>query len=96
MRTRLRRATMADLEQLQVVSVLTFFNSYKSDADVLDMAIYTQHELNLSHLKNELADEDNEFYLIEDLDEHVILAYTKLTRTPEFEEASGPKMAMNC
>ncbi|WP_283146888.1 hypothetical protein [Ligilactobacillus saerimneri] len=43
MRTRLRRATMADLEQLQVVSVLTFFNSYKSDADVLDMAIYTQH-----------------------------------------------------
>lgn len=27
MRTRLRRATIADLEQLQVVSVLTFFNS---------------------------------------------------------------------
>lgn len=54
MNIRIRKATPADLQKLQVVMALTFFNSYKGDADVMDMAIYTQHDLALDKVKAEM------------------------------------------
>lgn len=85
MNIRIRKATPADLQKLQVVMALTFFNSYKGDADVMDMAIYTQHDLALDKIKAEMETSGNEFYVLEDLDEDVILAYTHLVQCAEFE-----------
>ena len=85
----IRKLDITDLENLQKISILTFRETFEEVNSEEDMQKYLDENLSLERLKNELENQNSEFYFAENNGE--ILGYLKLN----FKDAQTEKVEEN-
>ena len=85
----IRKLDITDLENLQKISITTFRETFEEVNSEEDMQKYLDENLSLERLKNELENQNSEFYFAENNDE--ILGYLKLN----FKDAQTEKLEEN-
>lgn len=72
----IRKLDITDLENLQKISILTFRETFEEVNTKEDMQKYLDENLSLERLKNELENQNSEFYFAEN--DKLILGYLKI------------------
>ena len=85
----IRKLDITDLENLQKISITTFRETFEEVNSEEDMQKYLDENLSLERLKNELENQNSEFYFAENNGE--ILGYLKLN----FKDAQTEKLEEN-
>ena len=85
----IRKLDITDLENLQKISITTFRETFEEVNSEEDMQKYLDENLSLERLKNELENQNSEFYFAENNGE--ILGYLKLN----FKDAQTEKVEEN-
>ena len=85
----IRKLDITDLENLQKISIITFRETFEEVNSEEDMQKYLDENLSLERLKNELENQNSEFYFAENNGE--ILGYLKLN----FKDAQTEKVEEN-
>ena len=74
--TKLRKLTIADVDQLQEIGIRTFSDTFSSGNTEEDMKQYLESEFSIDKLKTELVDKNSEFYFVEL--ENKVIGYLKV------------------
>lgn len=72
----IRKARLNDLEQLQGIGKQTFIETFSSENSEENMKAYLESRFSAEKLKNELADENSEFYFA--FSKEQVVGYLKL------------------
>lgn len=74
------KCTLAELEQLQKLSLTTFVDAFGAKNEEANMKAYTDDAFSLEHLKEELSNENSIFYFVKSRE--IIVGYFKVNVGP--------------